>query len=138
MTYEGEDVWVNKRTGEEITADSVSKRVGRSGFMITYMAYMLDVFELLGTKKMQVMKYILKNMDKKSNMLIITTEQLSKSTKTSRPVVSETLKILEENGLVVRKIGIIMLNPKIAHKGTEGKERYLLTKFTSFNDEIEE
>ena len=43
--------------------------------------------------------------------------------------VSETLKILEQANIVVRKTGLVMLSPKIAHKGNARKERYLMTKF---------
>ena len=134
MKYEGKEQWQNLQTGEIIEADSVIKEVGRNNFMITYLTYMLDLFDLLGTKKMQVVRYILKNMDMSSNTLIITTMELSKETKVSKPVVIETLKILEESGLITRRVGSLMMNPKLVHRGSNQKEKYLLTKFKEFND----
>ena len=118
MKYEGKEQWQNLQTGEIIEADSVIKEVGRNNFMITYLTYMLDLFDLLSTKKMQVVRYILKNMDMSSNTLIITTMELSKETKVSKPVVIETLKILEESGLITRRVGSLMMNPKLVHRGS--------------------
>ena len=44
------DVWVNRRTGEEITAAKVLKRIARDDFEITYIAYLMDIFDKLGGK----------------------------------------------------------------------------------------
>ena len=134
MKYKGIERWQNLDTGEIIETDSVTKEVGRSNFMITYMTYMLDLFDLLGTKKMQVVRYIFKHMDVGSNTLIITTNELASKAGVSKPVVIETLKLLEENQLITRRVGSLMLNPKIIHRGSNQKEKYLLTKFKEFTD----
>ena len=70
----------------------------RNGFMITYMGAVISLIEKLGTKKMTVVKYILENMSKSENTLIITTKELAEKTQVSKPVVLETLKMLEEAG----------------------------------------
>lgn len=132
MTYEGKEQWVNTKTGEIIEVDKVEKLVKRNNFMITYMTYMLDLFELLGTKKMKLVKYLLENMDKGNNIIVKTTRELAEETGISKPVIIETLKLLETNGPIVRKTGVIMLNPKLIHRGSNQKEKYLLTKFKEF------
>lgn len=126
--YEDKDIWVNQRTGEVIEADQVVKRVSRNGFEITYLAYFINLFEKLGGQKYKVFKYIIENKNS-DNQVIITTVELAKKTNVSRQTVSDTLKILTEAKLITRKVGVIMLNPKLAHKGTKDKEAYLLTKF---------
>ena len=52
------DVWVNRRTGEEITAAKVLKRLARDDFEITYIAYLMDVFDKLGGKNMQFLNIL--------------------------------------------------------------------------------
>ncbi|WP_294402641.1 replication/maintenance protein RepL [uncultured Clostridium sp.] len=134
MKYKGVERWQNLETGEIIETDSVTKEVRRSNFMITYITYMLDLFDLLGTKKMQVVKYIFKNMPTSTNTLVITTNELAEKSGVSKPVVIETLKLLESNGLITRRVGSLMINPKMLHKGSNQKEKYLLTQFKEFKE----
>lgn len=135
--YQGTDVWVNQRTGETIEADQVIRKVPRNGFEITYLAYFMDLFDKLGGKKYVVFKYILSNKSAE-NTLIITNRELAEKTGTSLQTVSDTLKLLRESGLLTQRTGAIMLHPQLAHRGSERKEAYLLQKFVSFGEEIQQ
>lgn len=123
--------------GEPIIADEVVKKVNRKGFEITYLTYLVDLFDKLGGKKYTVFKYILahKSVD---NTLIITTRELAEKTNTSIKTVIETLKLLESSGLVSRRTGAIMLLPKLAHRGSDCREAYLMQKFVEFDDPDDE
>lgn len=139
--YLGQSKWIqldenNKPTGEVKIVDEFEAELDtrRNGFMITYMTAIISLIEKLGTKKMAVVKYIFENMSKSENTLIITTRELSEKSKVSKPVVIETLKILEDANLISRKTGAIMLSAKLMHRGDQNKERYLMTKFSSFKD----
>lgn len=127
------DIWVNQSTGEIIEATEITKKIGRNGFMITYLSTILELLDSLGTKKMKVVKYILQNMDKSSNMILITTRELAEKTGTSFTTVTETLKTLENTKIIARKVGVIMISPNLVHKGSESKERALLTRFQEIN-----
>lgn len=133
--YEGRDVWVNERTGEKIEADQIIKKVPRNGFEITYLAYFCDLFDQLGGQKYKVFKYIIENKNSE-NQLIVTTRELAKKTGTSLPTVSATLKLLKEAKLIQQRTGAIMLHPRLSHRGKDSKERYLLNKFVTFDEEI--
>lgn len=135
--YVGVDEWVNKRTGEIVVADQVIKKVPRNGFEITYLGYFVELFDKLGGKKYQVFKYILKNKSS-DNTLIITTRELAKKTNTSTKTVQETLNAMREANLIEKRTGAIMLNPKIAHRGTKDKERFLLQRFEAFETDDED
>lgn len=126
-------------TGEIIEVDETLKNINenRNGFEITYLSYLVDLFDELGGKKYIVFKYIIKNKNSE-NQLIITTKELAEKTKVSEPTVIATLKLLKNANLIQTRTGAIMLNPKIAHKGKNSKERYLLQKFVSFSNENEE
>ena len=46
---------------------------------------------------------------------------------------------MKEANLIEKRTGAIMLNPKIAHRGTKDKERFLLQRFEAFEtDEDDE
>lgn len=133
--YEGRDVWVNQRTGEAVEADQVVKKVDRTGFEITYLMYFMELFDKLGGQKYKVVRYILENRSKAENTLIITTEELAKKSKVSRQTVSDALKIMEDANLIKRRTGAIMVNAQLVHRGSVGKERYLMQKFEIFEKE---
>ena len=122
--YVGQDTWINERTGEKITANQIIKKTPRNGFMITYLSAMINLIDRLGNKKMQVVKYILEHMDKSTNTLIITTRELSDKTKVSKPVVLDTLKILEDAKIIARRTGAIMIHSDLVHRGSEEKEKF--------------
>ena len=132
----GED---NIPTGEVRTVDEFESSIdSRNGFMITYMTSVIGLIEKLGTKKMLVVKYIFENMSKTENTLITTVDELARNSKVSKPVVVETLRLLEEADLIARRTGSIMLSAKLIHRGDQHKERYLMAKFHSFSGDPED
>jgi len=136
---------VNPETGELvgdiISANVIVKQIPRTGFAITYLSSIINMIESIGNKKMQVVKYILQNMDS-NNKLSETVREISKGTGCSLQTVHETLVLLENCGVVARKVGTVMLSPKLVHKGNVKKEKYLMTKFIEIqkteNDENNE
>ena len=130
------DDYVAKNGEEVIDTDEIIKKVPRNGVEITYLTYLFDLFDKLGGRKYQVLKYILQNKST-DNTIIITTRELAKKCNVSTKTVIETLHILRDANLIETRTGAIMLNPKIAHRGTDGTERYLLQKFSIFSDENE-
>ena len=132
--YTGVDEWINKRTGEVIQANQIIKKTPRNGFMITYLSALINLIDKLGNKKMEVVKYILEHMDKSTNTLIITTRELSLKSKVSIKTVVETLKILDDANIIVRKTGAIMIHPELIHRGTSQKEKFLLARFEEFGE----
>lgn len=113
--------------------DVVIKEVPRVGFAITYLSSIVQMIDAVGNKKMSVVKYILQNMDS-NNKLNETTTEIAENCGVSRVTVSETLKMLEQAGVIARKVGLIMLSPKLIHRGNAQRERYLLTKFREINE----
>lgn len=137
--FEHSELWVRvdaegNQIGKPEEVNVLVKQISRNDFMITYLGALVGLIDNLGNKKMQVVKYILQNMDKSTNKLTETTTEIAKGAGVSRVVVSETLKILEDANFIARKTGVVMLSPKIAHKGSAYKERMLLTKFKAIQD----
>ena len=115
-------------TGEIKEVDVVIKPTSRNNFYIAYLTAIIQMIDSIGNQKMKVVKYILKNMDS-TNKLTETTEEIAKKCNVSRPTVTETLKLLEKANIIARKTGLVMLSPKIVHKGNVQREKYLMTKF---------
>jgi DNA-binding MarR family transcriptional regulator len=133
--------WVNTVTGEVIEATEVIQQVpnnNRRGFCITYLSAIITMLDCIGNRKMHIIKYILENMDMSANLLLITTDELAKKTNSSRQTVSDTLKELEKAGIITRRIGAIMVNAQLVHRGNEGKERVLMERFFNFNNKPEQ
>lgn len=122
-----------KIISEPIEAEQVVRKVPRNGFEITYLAYFCELFDKLGGKKYIVFKYIIehKNSD---NQLIITNRELAEKTNTSLQTVSDTIKLLRDANLISTRTGAIMLLPKLAHRGSDKKEAYLMQKFETFDN----
>ena len=124
---------INPETGEiigdVIIADVAVKEVPRVGFAITYLSTIVQLIDNVGNKKMQVVKYVLQKMDS-NNILLETVREISKNSGVSLQTVNATLQILESAGIIARKAGVIMLSPKLAHKGNAQRERYLMTRFS--------
>src|SRR5699024_5605056 len=115
VIYNGSGRWKNLNKGEIIEANDVIKKTSRNEFMIIYLKVIIQLIDNLGKRKMQVVKYILENIEKYTNTLIITTTELAKKSKVTRQTVSNTLKILEESQIIARKTGAIMIHSNLVH-----------------------
>ena len=82
----------------------------------------MDLFDKLGGQKYQVFKYIIENRSRDNNTLVTTNKELSRLTKTSTKTVQDTINLLKEAGLIERRMGAIMLNPKLVHRGSNQKK----------------
>ena len=141
LHYVGTAYWqkVNPATGEileEKTVDEFTRETGRKEhFMITYLAEIIKLIDNLGNKKMKVVKYILKEMSKANNTLVITTHELARKSEVGYNTVIETLKILDNAGIIQRRTGAIMINPRLMNNKTKQGEAAMLIKFHQFDEE---
>lgn len=133
MKFIGQEEWINKRTGEIRTVDEFERNTGRTEkFMITYLAEIISLIDNLGNQKMKVVKYLLANMDKSNNTLITTTTELAKNSKVSYSTVIETLKILDTAGIIQRRTGSIMINPRLANNKRASGEATMMVRYSEF------
>lgn len=137
MKYVSTDEWVNTRTGEVRQIDAFEKPVGRQPgtFMITYLAEIITLIDRLGNQKMQVVKYILENMCKSNNTLVITNRELAKKAKVGINTVTDTLKLLKEAGLIETRTGAIMMNPKLLNNKKPAGEATMMIRYKEFAPE---
>lgn len=136
--YTGKEIWVNQATGEVREVDTFEKPVGRgNGFMITYLAEIINLIETLGNKKMLVVKYILEHMSKTENTLIRTQREIADALGMSTKTVNETLKLLADAGIIERRTGAIMVSPKLMNNWKAPKEASMMIKYYEFSGDDE-
>ena len=140
MIYTGTSRWIkvseNGDILEERQVDEFERPVGRNEkFMITYLAEIINLIDNLGNKQMQVVKYILEHMQKADNTLIITTRELAEKSGVGHNTVLETLKTLENSGLIERRTGALMLKPKLMNNWKAPKEATMMVKYNEFSKE---
>lgn len=137
------DLELLKATGEikiisaPIIAPTITEKVPRGKFEITYTAELFDIMKTLGNKKIEVLSYILDHKDG-NNSLNMTNTQLAEQTNVSRKTVIETMKTLTDAGLVGRQGTVIMVSPKLMVKGNQLREAWLMRKFEEIKDDKED
>ncbi|MFK0540872.1 replication/maintenance protein RepL [Escherichia coli] len=141
--YTGKETWAkldNEGNIIEVKEVDIFERPvdGRANFMITYLSEVINLIDTLGNKKMQVVKYILKEMEKSNNILVITSRELSQKCNVSLQTVTDTLKLLEGANLIQRRVGSIMLKPRLMNNRSAKKEATMMTKYYQFDNSDEE
>lgn len=119
--------------GEPIIAPMITTRIPKGNFEIVYTADLFEIVEKLGNQKMQVLKYLLENKDGYNQVNASNTE-LAKAVGCSRPTVIETLKIMNDAGLIQRKNSVIMISPNLMIKGNRMREAYLMRKYEEISE----
>lgn len=117
-----------KIVGEPINVAEQEQKVPRGGFEIAYMSALFDIFDKLGNQKIKVLKFLLSNKDG-MNCLNMTNTEIATKVPCSRKTVVETIKLLSEVGMVVRKGTVLRISPRVVVKGGQQKEGYIMRKF---------
>lgn len=120
--------FVDKETGREVSGLMKVVECDRDNFDIVYIMNFCNLFDMIGGKKYQILKYLLQNRNSE-NQVIITTTELSQALNISRDTVSRTLNILKKYGVITTKTGVIRINPKVIMHGSVKKEDWIFTKF---------
>lgn len=86
-------------------------------FEMIFYGHFLAILEDLGNKKIRILKHIIENRQKTTNIFIGTIQEISESLKISYTTVYETLVYLEEKRAIKRKIGVIYINANMVVDG---------------------
>lgn len=83
-----------------------------------WLGHLLDVLEMVGSKKMQVISWLLENRDVKTNEVSTTQQIVMDELKLSKKTVSETFKVLQEQKILLKKRnGLYQLSPNFIWQG---------------------
>lgn len=123
--------------GAPIVAPTITTKVPRGKFEITYTAELFDVMKELGNKKIEVLSYLLDHKDG-NNTLNMTNAEIAKELHVSRPTVIDTMRILSDAKLASRKGSVIMISPKLMVKGNQLREAWLMRRYEEFDEAAEQ
>lgn len=100
-----------------------------------WIAHILDSLEAIGNQKIKVMTHLLK-LKNNDNMIIATQEKISNDINVSRPIISETIKILiDADFLQLVQKGVYRINPNSIFKGGQKNRLNVLLQYDKTNSE---
>ena len=123
------------KEGEDVIETDDIVKVPRVGFEITYLSY-FSIFSTSSPEKVCRRKIYLAAQSS-DNTLIITNRELAKKCSVGINTVTDTLKLLRNAGLIQTRTGAIMLNPKLASRGSDKKKNICCRNSSSFRNEPE-
>ena len=129
--------WANPETGETIEVVPTTLTGADTDFQKFWIGNILAAVDELSNAKMKVVWYILSRVDRHTNELRETVNAIAAGSKVSRDSVLRTLKVLEDNDIIRRRLtatskaigSYIFLNPDVLMTGPSGKRRSLLIRF---------
>lgn len=137
--YIGVETFVNEFTGEKVQMGVITKNLDvldKKGWRRVIMSDLMEVIEKVGNKKIQVLSYLVDNMDGK-NQINTTIAKICKDTNISNKTIIETIKALKDANLLRKFGGVYVLNCEIISSyGKSENNRYLAIKYNFTNQEI--
>lgn len=127
---------IDQETGEIFNVDQITKRVlGQKQF---WKIYLLDFLQILGSfeyKQLDVLIYIIDNVEQSNNTFIGTFRKISEKSGISFSTVARTIALLQERGFM-KKIqnGVYQISPEIIMKGSDHKKQLLLNYYEDKNE----
>jgi DNA-binding Lrp family transcriptional regulator len=125
----GSRQFADVETGEIIDVQTVYQESSDTNFEKIWLAHLLVGLEELGNKKIRILSYLFRNRIVSHNIVTKTLQEIATETGISYPTVHDTIKILEKNGLITRKTGIIYLAPSMIFRGTHDNRMRILFEF---------
>lgn len=132
----GRRQYIDKLTGEVIELEYIEKKVSHSlnrGWRRVYLENFMELLTGLyaAGRKIDVIEFILDNLDSNNKLTISQTEVIEKSG-VSKKTVIETYKYLIKNGFMRKKGTVYIVNPKyICAFGSDRKNANILINFSS-------
>lgn len=101
-----------------------------------WLGHMLDVLDMVGNKKMQVLSWLLENRDLKTNEIVATQQEIMDELNFSKQTISDTFKALQSQKVIIKiRNGKYQLSPDFIWKGdSDNRMDILLTYKKEIND----
>jgi hypothetical protein len=127
-------------SGEVLDMEVVSKNydiLDRKGWRRVYMADLMAAIEQIGNKKIQVLEYLVDNMDA-NNFINKSQRQIAKESGISLKTITETFGALYETNLIIKTRNGYAFNGEIIGAfGSKEKNKMLLIKYQAESIEKE-
>lgn len=120
---------IDRKTGEIRNVQHYEIKDVDINWNKVWLGHLLDVLDLVGNKKMQVVSWLLENRDKKTNEVIATQQEIIDSTGLSKKTISDTFKALQASNVLSKiRNGRWQLSPNFIWQGdSDNRMDILLT-----------
>jgi hypothetical protein len=137
QTIVGTQRYINADTGEILETTVIEKEVDRDfNFHKIWLNDLMSVLNLIGGKKLDILKYLLSEMRTQDNTISVTYRQIEKELNTSQKTIAETMKILQEANFITKvQNGLYMVNPDVIVRGNGKKRDALMIKYVEAKNE---
>ena len=138
QTIVGTQRYINADTGEILETTVIEKEVDRDfNFHKIWLNDLMSVLNLIGGKKLDILKYLLSEMRTQDNTISVTYRQIEKELNTSQKTIAETMKILQEANFITKvQNGLYMVNPDVIVRGNGKKRDALMIKYVEAKNDI--
>ena len=137
QTIVGTQRYINADTGEILETTVIEKEVDRDfNFHKIWLNDLMSVLNLIGGKKLDILKYLLSEMRTQDNTISVTYTKIQEKLNTSRKTIAETMKILQEANFITKvQNGLYMVNPDVIVRGNGKKRDALMIKYVEAKNE---
>lgn len=125
------ETWINQETGEVRQVQEIEVKATDKGFDKVWLGMILAVLEIIGSKKIDVIKYILENRSRTENTITVSQNKIAKDVGVSVQTVNETMKRLESADFIHRIVpGHYRINPAVIWRGSHMGRMAIMAKFS--------
>ena len=130
----GHEQWKNPHTGEVEDFQVVRTEDRDFNFHKVWLQSIINSIDLIGNQKTKLAFWIIDNLNKKENQLIMTYRQIAKKSGISLDTVRVTMKALMDSNFI-RKInnGAYCVNPDVLFKGTRTGRLNVLLQYQALD-----
>jgi putative alpha-1,2-mannosidase len=132
----GKDRWINQSTGEIIETQTISKEVEEVdiGFYKLWISHILESIEEVGTAKVKVLFWLLKNADQQ-NMVKATVRQIAEKCNVGEATVKRLMSALRKADVVRLEYGgHWVLTPSVIFKGGHNRRMNVLIRYKAMEN----
>lgn len=124
-------------TDEEANINNNIMKNKRKSFLITHKKDLMNLCKTIGGTKGELFAYLINNMVFTDSTVKTTYKKISNKTGISYASVAKAMKEFEDNGLIKRRNGYLMIVPTLLMRGDYQSENRLINDYKEFNDRID-
>lgn len=131
--------WMNIETGEIKTFSIATREITDKNFYKVWLSDFISVYKIIGNKKVDVLSYILENINPSDNSFSRTIREIAEATKSSSRTVQDVINTLIEIDFLRRKrVAFYIINPEILVQGSYKKRVGLMIDYKEIENEEKE
>jgi DNA-binding Lrp family transcriptional regulator len=131
----GTTEYINTSTGEIEEMQIIRLEDKDFNFEKIWLAQILSAIDEISNQKMRLLTHLLKIRERSNNAVIRTIREITKETGISHATVANTLKVLEQHGIIKRKVGVIFISPDVIFKGGYNNRMRIMFEYQKIGKE---